>query len=55
MGEPSTQHERPCIALEKSVDSILASARLLPPAEDTVIDGLTQDEERAFFDALRHR
>ena len=30
MGEPSTQHERPCIASEKSVDSILASAA--PPA-----------------------
>ncbi|HMS75260.1 hypothetical protein [Gordonia sp. (in: high G+C Gram-positive bacteria)] len=55
MGEPSTQHERPCIALEKSVDSILASARPLLPAEDTVIDGLTEDGERAFFDALRHR
>lgn len=55
MSEPSAS-ERPWTGtLEKSVESILASARPLPPDDEMVIDALTEEEERRFFDAIRHR
>lgn len=31
---------------------ILRQARPLPPVEETVIDDLTEDEERAFWEAI---
>lgn len=55
MSEPSPSHGPWIGSLEKSVESILASARPLPPDDEMVIDSLTEDEEHKFFDAIRHR
>jgi len=44
-GEPS---------LEKSVEDTLAAARPLPSGDEMVIDDLTDEEARLFFEAIRN-
>ena len=39
---------------ERSRESILASARPLPPSEDALTEELTEDEDRRFLDAILH-
>lgn len=39
--------------LEKSVVEILASAQPLPSGDEMVIEDLTEEEERLFFEAIR--
>ncbi len=53
MNEPSTERRHHGPTLEKSVASILAAARPLPAGDEMIIDGLTEDEERKFFEAMR--
>jgi hypothetical protein len=54
MSEPATHRPSYGDTLEKSVKSILAAARPLPPADEMVIEDLTEDEERRFFEAIRN-
>jgi hypothetical protein len=37
---------------ERDKDDVLAAARLLPPDEDVLIDGLTEDEDHLFLAAV---
>jgi hypothetical protein len=37
---------------ERDKGDLLAAARPLPPDEDVLIDGLTEDEDRLFLDAV---
>lgn len=53
MNEPSTQRRRHGASLEKSVTSTLAAARPLPAGDEMIIDDLTEDEERTFFEAIQ--
>lgn len=53
MNEPSAERRHPGPTLEKSVASILAAARPLPLGDEMIIDDLTEDEERRFFEAMR--
>lgn len=53
MNKPSTERQHHGPSLEKSVTSILAAARPLPAANEMIIEDLTEDEEREFFEALR--
>jgi hypothetical protein len=39
-------------SLERSKDEVLAAARPLPPHEEMVIEGLTDEEERIFVEAI---
>ena len=39
-------------SLEWSREEVLAAARPLPPDEDAVIEGLTDEEERIFIEAI---
>jgi hypothetical protein len=39
-------------SLEKSVEEILAAARPLPPLNEMIIEDLTEEEERAFYEAI---
>jgi hypothetical protein len=41
-------------ALERSREAVLAAARPLPPAEEILIEDLTDDEERLFVEAILH-
>lgn len=38
--------------LERSREAVLAAARPLPPAEEMLIEDLTEDEERLFVEAI---
>ncbi len=52
MAEPAkkpTTHEEP---REESVEEILAAARPLPPLDEMIIEDLTEEEERAFYEAI---
>ena len=52
MAEPAkkrTMHED---RREESVEEILAAARPLPPLDETIIEDLTDEEERAFYEAI---
>jgi hypothetical protein len=40
------------VSSERDKDDILAAARPLPPDEDVLIDGLTEDEDRLFLAAV---
>ena len=53
MNEPSTERRHRGATLEKSVEAILAAARPLPVGDEMIIDNLTEDEERKFFEAIR--
>lgn len=54
MTEPAA-HETPYgVVIEESVEDILASARPLPSGDEMVIEDLTEDEERRFFEAIRN-
>lgn len=39
-------------SLERSREEVLAAARPLPPHQEMVIEGLTEDEESIFLDAI---
>ncbi len=39
------------VTRERDKDGVLAAARPLPPDEDALIDGLTEDEDRLFLAA----
>jgi len=39
-------------SLERSREEVLAAARPLPPDEDALIEGLTDEEERIFTEAI---
>ena len=39
-------------SLEESREALLARAQPFPPYEDMIIDGLTDDEEKKFLDAI---
>lgn len=39
-------------SLEKSVEEILAAAHPLPPLDEMIIEDLTDEEERAFYEAI---
>ena len=54
MTEPATHRPSHGSTLEKSVDDILAAARPLPRTDEMVIEDLTEDEERRFFEAIRN-
>lgn len=41
-------------SLEESVEAILAAARPLPSGDEMVIEDLTEEEERRFFEAIRN-
>lgn len=41
-------------APEESVEDILTAARPLPSGDEMVIEDLTEDEERRFFEAIRN-
>lgn len=49
-GHPPTYGD----SLEESVDDILAAARPLPSGDEMVIEDLTEQEERRFFEAIRN-
>jgi hypothetical protein len=52
MAEPAkgpTTHED---QREESVEEILAAARPLPPLDEMIIDDLTEDEARKFYEAI---
>jgi hypothetical protein len=52
MAEPAKKrivHEDP---REESVEEILAAARPVPPLDETIIEDLTEEEERAFYEAI---
>lgn len=53
MSEPQKQagHSRGA-TLERTREEILAAAKPLPPAEDMLIEDLTEDEDRLFLDAI---
>jgi hypothetical protein len=40
------------VTRERGKDDVLAAARPLPPDEDVLIDGLTEDEDRLFLAAV---
>lgn len=44
------RHEQPP---EQSVEEILAAARPLPSGDEMVIEDLTEEEERRFYEALQ--
>lgn len=52
----STPSERPAADgdewPDEPVDKILADARPLPPFEETVIEDLTEEEERIFLETI---
>lgn len=53
MSEPNAHADRSSGAtLERTREEILAAAKPLPPAEDMVIEDLTEDEDRRFLDAI---
>lgn len=45
--------QRPEESLELSVEELFRRARPLPPHDEMVIDGLTQEEGEAFLAAIR--
>ena len=52
MSEP-TAHPRPYgHSLEESVEDILAAAKPLPFGDEMIIDDLTDEQQRVFFDAI---
>ena len=53
MSEPGAQEPASNGAtLERSREAVLAAARPLPPAEEMLIEDLTEDEERLFVEAI---
>jgi hypothetical protein len=40
------------VTRERDKDDVLAAARPLPPDEDVLIDGLTEDEDHLFLAAV---
>ena len=49
--DPAPLHHEEC--LELSVEELLRRARPLPPRGETVIDDLTDEEAKAFFEAIK--
>ena len=53
MSEPGAPEPAPGGAsLERSREEVLAAARPVPPHEDTMIEDLTDEEERIFVEAI---
>ncbi len=52
MSTPSAEPARPGEHLELPVEEQLARARMWEPANEPVIDDLSDDEERAFLEAI---
>lgn len=53
MSEPEAHKQiPPGITQERGKDAVLAAARPLPPDEDALISGLTEDENRLFLAAV---
>lgn len=53
MSESTSEPRHSGFTFEKPVKAVLASARPLPNGDEMVIDDLTDDEERQFFEAIR--
>lgn len=53
MTEPVAHQPSYDDSLEESVEDILAAAHPLPSGDEMVIEDLTEEEERLFFEALR--
>ena len=53
MAERAARRTTRGAALEKSVADTLAAARPLPPGDEMIINNLTEDEEKAFENAIR--
>ena len=53
MTEPAAHGPSYGDTLEERVEDILAAARPLPLGDEMVIEDLTEDEERRFFEAIR--
>jgi hypothetical protein len=54
VSEPGAKEPVPNGAtLERSREAVLAAARPLPPAEEMLVQDLTDDEERRFVEAIR--
>ena len=51
MSEPEAR-KLSSLSRERDKDDVLAAARPLPPDEDVLIDGLTEDEDRLFLAAV---
>ena len=52
MTEPAGHRPAFGESLERSVEELLAAARPLPFGDEMVIEGLTEEEERVFLDAV---
>lgn len=52
MPEPDTSTDRETGNLERSKHEVLTAARPLPDDDDSVIEDLTDDEDRLFVDAI---
>jgi hypothetical protein len=56
MGEPEVDPIEPAPSWDNpralSSEQILQRARPLPPVDDTVIEDLTEEEERVFWEAI---
>jgi len=53
MSEPEAHEPTPrSPSLERSREEVLAAARPLPPHEEMMIEGLTDEEERIFIEAI---
>jgi hypothetical protein len=53
MSEPGAHEPAPpSPSLERSRDKVLAAARPLPSHEEMMIEGLTDEEERIFIEAI---
>ncbi|HLI35779.1 MAG TPA: hypothetical protein VKV80_00335 [Streptosporangiaceae bacterium] len=53
MPEPEAHRSAsPGASLERSREEVLAAARPLPPDDEALIEGLTDEEERIFAEAI---
>jgi hypothetical protein len=52
MGVPAKKRATYEERREESVEEILAAARPLPPLEEMMIEDLTEEEARAFYEAI---
>ena len=53
MSEPAARQPAPRgTSLERSREEVLTAARPLPSNEDALIEGLTDEEERVFIEAI---
>ena len=53
MSEPAAGRGRYGDTLEKPVEDVIADARPLPGGDEMIIEDLTDEEERLFYEAIR--